>query len=162
MRQRLLSLVPSQDANPTAQTTLALKRLDKIVEEDQTLLLTRVQQRFRGWRVRSAIFGVLPAGSIKDAWSMRWAMERKRAGRIVSRFLRRVVGLQTWRRIGPVLQQLFAFTRLEKEFGAKVRAIIAVALAPLQKNLGTVRLLVAPSTPCNVMWWSCRLAIGLV
>ena len=61
-----------------------------------------------------------------------------------------------------MLQQLFAFTRLEKEFGAKVRAIIAVALAPLQKNLGTVRLLVAPSTPCNVMWWSCRLAIGLV
>lgn len=132
----LLHLRAPQDANPTAQTTLALKRLDKIVEEDQNLLLTRVQQRFRGWRVRNSLFGVLPAGSIKDAWSMRWAMQRKRAGRVVARFLRRVQGVKTWKRIGPVLQHLFAFARLEKEFGAKMRAIIAVALAPLQKNLG--------------------------
>jgi len=132
-----------QDANPTAQTRLALKRLDQIVQEDQKLLLTRVQQRFRGWRARRGIFGVLPAGAIRDAWSMRWALDLRRAGRVVARFLRRVSGLKTWKRIGPVLQQLFAFARLEKEFGAKTRAIISLALAPLQKNLGAT-----PPRPC--------------
>ena len=52
--------VGSDDSNPTAQTTLALKRLHSIVEDDQKLLVTRVQQRYRGWRVRKSIFGALP------------------------------------------------------------------------------------------------------
>lgn len=121
------------------------------MQDDQKLLLTRVQQRFRGWRARRGIFGVLPAGAICDAWSMRWALDRRRAGRIVARFLRRVAGLKTWKRIGPVLQQLFAFARLEKEFGAKTRAIIAVALAPLQKNLGQENLgYPTPSPSCRL------------
>ena len=57
---RRIGGVAIDDANPTAQTTLALKRLQAIVAEDEARLLTRVQQRFRGWRVRQGIFGNLP------------------------------------------------------------------------------------------------------
>jgi len=50
------------------QTTLALKRLQKIVDDDHRLLLTKVQQTFRGWRTRRHIFGNLPPYT---AWSTR-------------------------------------------------------------------------------------------
>lgn len=58
--------VRCEDCNPTAQTTLALKRLHSIVQHDQKVLVTRVQQRFRGWRVRHSIFGVLPLAHARN------------------------------------------------------------------------------------------------
>ena len=120
-----------KDANPTLQTTLAQKRLNGIVEQAQKELLTHVQRRFRGWRVRRHIFAVLPVGhawnarcksthsdlrcwykrtntdSAWDARSMRWAMTRRRAGKVVLRAFRLVHAKQTWRRIGALSKHLY-------------------------------------------------------
>ena len=75
--------VHSDDANPTSQTTLALKRLEKIVETDHKHLLTKVQQTFRGWRARRHVFGNLPPSTPWSTRTLGRALERRRAGRVV-------------------------------------------------------------------------------
>ena len=114
-------------------------------------LATRVQQRFRGWRTRRSIFGVLtPHDSASwDGWALRSALQRRRAGLVLLRTLRRLHAKLQWQRIGPMLKQLFLFARLEREFAANIDAIVTHALAPLQQAL-TVPMapaLVNPKSP---------------
>ena len=81
---------------------------------------------------------------------MRLALERRRAGKLVLRFMRLVHSRSGWKRMGILLKNLLALARQEKEFGRTTQAMIAHLLAPLQKQLG-VQLapqLHNPASPC--------------
>ena len=81
---------------------------------------------------------------------MRLALERRRAGKVVLRFMRLVYSRSGWKRMGSLLKNLLALARQEKEFGRTTQAMIAHLLAPLQKQLG-VQLapqLHNPASPC--------------
>lgn len=67
---------------------------------------------------------------------MRWALERRRAGKVVVRAMRLVHSRSAWKRIGRLLKSLLVLARQEKHFGRATQTMIVNVLAPLQKQLG--------------------------